>query len=546
MANKSLFQSFKSILPAATARNEEGALAYDLAPKHALAQLAATGCFGGVFYADAEAQLAQVKTLIAQVNDNVFLAKLAVYSRERAFMKDMPAALCATLASRDTVLFHAAFDRVIDNGRVLRTLLQMIRSGQFGKKSLSSSLQRAFQRWLNSASVEKLMSASIGAAPSLRDILRLARPTPKDNERRALFGWLASTEVVKWSPATEADLPEQVKLLAKFRTAESEGAQVQIAERLRARWDLLADSAKGTKVWREIAKNMGPQALRMNLNTLERHGVLKDGGAVRFIADRLADEKEIRRAKQFPYQYFAAYLNAADAVPQSIKKALHKAAEIACGNVPELPGPVVIGLDVSGSMQSPVTGNRGRGATTKVRCVDVAALVAAAILRRNPDSVVVPFDTQAFDVKIDPSDSILSIAERLAKYGGGGTDCSLPIKHANERYRKRAFAGVILVSDLESWVYKGRPYFYGAGGVTGAVAEWETFVSNQRKLTNDRSVRPKLICIDLQPYTTTQAPERHDILNIGGFSDAVFEVISAFLADDAKRFVAEIESIRLQ
>jgi len=36
---------------------------------------------------------------------------------------------------------------------------------------------------------------------------------------------------------------------------------------------------------------------------------------------------------------------------------LHKAAEIACGNVPELPGPVVIGLDVSGSMGSPVTGS---------------------------------------------------------------------------------------------------------------------------------------------------------------------------------------------
>ncbi len=545
MANKSLFHSLTSFLPRPTARNEEGALAYELSPKHALAQLAATGCFGGVYYTDPEAQLAQLEALIAQVDDNVFLAKLAVYSRERAFMKDMPAALCATLASRDTVLFHQVFDRVVDNGRVLRTFLQMIRSGQFGKKSLSSSLQRAVQRWLNMASVEKLMSASIGADPSLRDVLRLARPTPKDNERRALFGWLASTEVSKWTPASVADLPEQVKLLAKFRAAESEGEQVQILERLKARWDLLGDSAKGPKTWRAIAKNMGPQALRMNLNTLERHGVFTDGGAVRFVADRLSDENEIRRAKQFPYQYFAAYLNAAEAIPQSIKKALHKAAEIACGNVPELPGPVVIGLDVSGSMQSPVTGNRGRGATTKVRCVDVAALVAAAILRRNPDSVVVPFDTQAFDAKIDPSNSILSIAERLAKYGGGGTDCSLPIKYANERYANRKFAGVVLVSDLESWVYKGRPYFYGAGGVTGAVAEWEAFVANQRKLTNDRSGRPKLICIDLQPYTTTQAPERHDILNIGGFSDAVFGVISAFLADNVKRFVYEIESITL-
>jgi 60 kDa SS-A/Ro ribonucleoprotein len=29
-----------------------------------------------------------------------------------------------------------------------------------------------------------------------------------------------------------------------------------------------------------------------------------------------------------------------------------------------------------------------------MRCVDVAALFAAAILRRNPASVVIPFDTQ--------------------------------------------------------------------------------------------------------------------------------------------------------
>ena len=56
---------------------------------------------------------------------------------------------------------------------------------------------------------------------------------------------------------------------------------------------------------------------------------------------------------------------------------------------------------------------------------------------------------------------------------------------------------------------------------------------------------PKLICIDLQPNHTTQAPERSDILNVGGFSDAVFEVMSAFLTSDAGRFVAEIEEIEL-
>ncbi|MEZ6040304.1 MAG: TROVE domain-containing protein [Planctomycetaceae bacterium] len=105
----------------------------------------------------------------------------------------------------------------------------------------------------------------------------------------------------------------------------------------------------------------------MNLNTLQRHGVFQDVEMVRYVADRLADENEIRRSRQFPYQYFAAYLNVSDEIPNTIKASLHKAAEIACGNVPELPGPIVIGLDVSGSMQSAVTGNCGRGATSKMR-----------------------------------------------------------------------------------------------------------------------------------------------------------------------------------
>jgi 60 kDa SS-A/Ro ribonucleoprotein len=180
MANKNLFASLKALFPRTTARNDAGAPAYRFDAKHALTQYAATGCFNGTFY--------------ASVSDHTFLAKLAIYSRERALLKDMPAALTAALATRDPQLFQRVFDRVIDNGRVLRTLFQMIRSGQFGKRSLSSSVQRAFQRWLNTASTEKLLSASIGQAPSLRDVLRLARPTPTDNARRALFGWLTDKE----------------------------------------------------------------------------------------------------------------------------------------------------------------------------------------------------------------------------------------------------------------------------------------------------------------------------------------------------------------
>ncbi len=127
----------------------------------------------------------------------------------------------------------------------------------------------------------------------------------------------------------------------------------------------------------------------------------------------------------------------------------------------------------------------------------------------------------------------------------GGTDCSLPLVAANQKHAKRKFAGIVLVSDNESWVGTGRH------GSTGVMTAWEAFVANQRKLNQPQSVSsrleatPKLINIDLQPYQTVQACERTDIMNIGGFSDAVFARVSAFLADNNQRFVAEVEAIEL-
>jgi 60 kDa SS-A/Ro ribonucleoprotein len=118
----------------------------------------------------------------------------------------------------------------------------------------------------------------------------------------------------------------------------------------------------------------------------------------------------------------------------------------------------------------------------------------------------------------------------------------MPLREANTRYSKRPFIGCVLVSDNESWVYAGRAFAHGQHGATGVMAEWQKFVANQRRLGNGG---PKLVCIELQAYATTQAPERDDILNIGGFSDAVFGVVASFLSGDAGRFVAEVEAVEL-
>ena len=101
MANKTLFKSLVGkLLPKTDALNEERAPAYALPAKHALAQYAATGCLNHTFYASAEEQLLKVLELCAEVEPE-FVAKAALFCRERGRMKDVPALLCAVLSARD-------------------------------------------------------------------------------------------------------------------------------------------------------------------------------------------------------------------------------------------------------------------------------------------------------------------------------------------------------------------------------------------------------------------------------------------------------------
>jgi 60 kDa SS-A/Ro ribonucleoprotein len=277
-----------------------------------------------------------------------------------------------------------------------------------------------------------------------------------------------------------------------------------------------------------IAKNASWQTTRMNLNTFARHGVFEDHGLADLIAARLRDAGEIRRARVFPYQLLTVYRNCDAAVPEEVRNALQDAMELAIANVPSIVGRVVVCPDVSGSMASPVTGHR-RGSTTSVRCIDVAALVAASVLRKNPAATVLPFEQAVVSVDLNSRDSVMTNAGRLASIGGGGTNCSAPVRLLNLKKEKADL--VIFVSDSESWVDQGR------GRGTALLAEWSEF--------RQRNPKARLVCLDVQPNQTTQAGERADILNIGGFSDQVFEVISAFASGqlEADHWIARIEAV---
>ena len=517
MANANLFQSLRGkFLPPANTVNHSGAPAYVLTPKHKLAQYAATGCLNATYYASAETQLATLLELCKEV-DAQFIGQAAVYCRERGYMKDTPALLTAVLAGQGAVQLTPVFKRTINNGKMLRNFVQIMRSGAAGRKSLGTRPKKLVQQWLNTATEKELLSAAVGSTPSLADVVKMVHPKPAEAWREAFFAWLIGKEY-----KAEA-LPPGVRAFEAYKADRSQ----PIPD---VPFQMLTALELSNEAWAQIARQGGWQMVRMNLNTFARHGVFELPGMVAAVADKLRDADAIAKARVFPYQLMAAYKAAGEGVPATIRAALQDALEIALHNVPQLEGKIVVCPDVSGSMSSPISGQRGT-ATTAVRCIDVAALVAAALLRKNEETLVLPFENDVVRCDLNPRDSVMTNAQKLAAIGGGGTNCSAPLARLNQHKVKADL--VIFVSDNESWIDAKR------NGATATMHQWNVF--------KERNPKAKLVCVDVTPYGTTQAIERDDILNVGGFSDDVFKIIAAFAAGQlgAAHWVGEIEAVNV-
>lgn len=526
MANKNLFKNPRRSVaaPKADTVNRAGGKAYSMSDKHALAQIAATNTFRGTYYASSEDNLNLAKQYALKLRtDPEFLAKVAVYARERSYMKDMPAFLMVVLADTNTELFRRIFPRVIDNGKMLRNFCQMARSGVVTGRRFNLSAgtcRRAIQSWFDQRSAYQIFRASVGNDPKMTDILRMVRPKPDSPEKEALFGYLLGKDVNK------SALPEIVVEYEKYKKDRS-GKMPNVDFR-----QLDSLGLTGAE-WTEIAKNAKWQMTRMNLNTFARHGVFGDSKMTKMIADRLRDRDQILSARQFPYQLFSAWkATTGDNVPFEVRDALQDAMETAIDNVPEIEGQVYVCVDTSASMGSSITGRGAWGAkASEVRCVDVAGLMASAVVRKNRSAEVYTFSNDAVKVSLNPRDTVLTNTEKLAK-SGGGTNVSSGLRKLNEKNAKGA--AVIYVSDYESWVDSGYSYsYYG----TGMMEEWNKFKA--------RNKNAKLVCIDLTPRGNSQVKEHKDILQVGGFSDQVFDVVANFVkyGDSDNHWVSEIEKV---
>lgn len=95
------------------------------------------------------------------------------------------------------------------------------------------------------------------------------------------------------------------------------------------------------------------------------------------------------------------------------------------------------------------------------------------------------YDTRAYEFGINPNDSLKSQINDIARIGGGGTDCSLPVKYALDR--KINVDAFVIYTDSETW--RGtHPY--------QVLEEYRRKVNSNAKLINVAMATNKLSIAD--------------------------------------------------
>jgi 60 kDa SS-A/Ro ribonucleoprotein len=130
-------------------------------------------------------------------------------------MKDMPALLVAIISTKDKDLLESAFPKVIDNGKMLRNFVQIMRSGFVGRKSLGSLPKRLVREWFGNREPTSIFKQSVGQLPSFADILKMIHAKPKDEQYEALYGYFIG-RVIKFE-----HLPEVVQMYEKYKAGDA-------------------------------------------------------------------------------------------------------------------------------------------------------------------------------------------------------------------------------------------------------------------------------------------------------------------------------------
>lgn len=192
-------------------------------------------------------------------------------------------------------------------------------------------------------------------------------------------------------------------------------------------------------------------AIVKNLVAMQRAGAI-DNESAKIIADKLNNAEIVRGSRLMPYQIYDAYkmfkMASKGASGVMICDALVAAIDLSVDNVDAIEGYTAFFVDLSGSMNSTVSG------FSSTQCQELAAVLAAIGVKKS-NAKVYAFADRCAEVKVSKHSTVVDIAEKILNtYVGGCTYFANALKEVSKSGEQ--FDNVVVLSDNDCYSYDER------------------------------------------------------------------------------------------
>jgi hypothetical protein len=489
--------------------NYEGAPAYKMSAALELYAAVVTTSLSKTFYEGSGLQRIKRLRELIKKNDPLFVAQLAVYAREKMYLRSVPLVLAVELAKvhNGDDLVSRLVSRVVQRADEIAELLAYYqaanqRNGVKKLNRLSKQLQRGLALAFNKFDEYQFAKYNRPNEVKLRDALFLVHPKAKDETQQGLFDKIVNDGLeVPYTWETQlSELGQQ-----KFAN-DSEKASA-----FRAKWQELIDSQR-----------LGYMALMRNLRNMLEAGISTEHLAK--VTARLSDPAQVARAKQLPFRFLSAYRELKNVKSPRVSKVLEALEAAILASTQNLKGfdentDVLIACDTSGSMTSPVSPR------SSVQMYDIG-LVLGMLLQSNCQSVMSGVFGDTWKVINLPRKQVLANADALRNRMGEvgyATNGYLVIKDLIAR--KQKVDKVMIFTDCQLW----NSHYSGE-----SIAK---YWAQYKKIAPEA----KLYLFDLAGYGQSPVEiKKDDVALIAGWSDKVFEILEAL--ENGQSAITEIKN----
>lgn len=300
--------------------------------------------------------------------------------------------------------------------------------------------------------------------------------------------------------------------------------------------------------WEKILPSMGYMAILRNL----RNFIVNNVDTSMYVP-RISDGEFVRKSKQFPFRFYSAW-KTVEAIPKTgitqhgkkfainvedvpyVMKGIEKALNESVANVPKMSGITFVAIDVSDSMNSPISRKhtllrrvvynantfdqireeQRRSVTRK----EIAALFGAIVNQRSERAITSVFGEDFATVNMSSGDILENMNKVLRSRVGFSTNAWKAIDFLNTT--KKKVDRIVIFSD--EVVYDSVVALYG----NRSRSLIDELVKYQRNVNPDVYV----YSVDLAGYGFSSIPvDTKNTAKIAGFSDKIFNYMALFETD---------------